>query len=163
MAKIPRIKFDHNDQFNSELTRELNSEKPLVLATINDIPIYRNFIKNLPKNPGLNKFVRDKRKLGILSEVLFWQQVHKGKFHNIDFDRQRIIGNYIVDFYVKALGPVVEVDGRSHDNKKEYDAQRQAYLENLGLKVFRCSDIDVKKNIDSVFRELEKFIIREFG
>jgi very-short-patch-repair endonuclease len=58
---------------------------------------------------------------------------------------------------------VVEVDGRSHDHKKEYDAQRQAYLENLGLKVFRCSDIDVKKNIDSVFWELEKFIIREYG
>ena len=58
---------------------------------------------------------------------------------------------------------MVEVDGRSHDNKKEYDAQRQAYLENLGLKVFRCSDIDVKKNIDTVFRQLEKFIIVEVG
>ena len=57
----------------------------------------------------------------------------------------------------------MQVDGRSHDNKKEYDAQRQAYLENLGLKVFRCRAIDVKKNIDTVFRELEKFIIREFG
>lgn len=138
-------------------------EKRVVLTSINDTTIYRNFIKNLPRNPALRQLSRGKRKEGILSEVLFWQEVHKGKFHKIDFDRQRIIGNYIVDFYVKSLGLVVEVDGRSHDHKKEYDAKRQAYLENLGLKVFRCRDIDVKKNIDSVFKELEKFIIREFG
>jgi very-short-patch-repair endonuclease len=39
-----------------------------------------------------------------LSEVLFWKQVTKGGFHNIDFDRQRVIGNYIVDFMLKDLG-----------------------------------------------------------
>ena len=94
---------------------------------------------------------------------MFWKQVHKGVFHKIDFDRQRIIGNYIVDFYVKALGLVVEVDGKSHDDKQEYDAKRQAYLESFGLKVFRCSDIDVKKNINAVFTALEKFIINEYG
>lgn len=67
---------------------------------------------------------REKRKAGILPEVLFWQQVHKKKFYAIDFDRQRIIGDYIVDFYVKALGLVVEIDGSSHDHKQEYDAKR---------------------------------------
>jgi very-short-patch-repair endonuclease len=106
---------------------------------------------------------KDKRKVGILSEVLFWKQVHKGCFHKIDFDRQRIIGNYIVDFYVKALGLVVEIDGSSHDNKQVYDAARQAYLESFGLKVYRCTDFDVKKNINAVFTSLEDFIIKEYG
>jgi very-short-patch-repair endonuclease len=64
--------------------------------------------------------------------VLFWQQVHKGIFHKIDFDRQRIIGHYIVDFYVKALGLIIEIDGVSHDHKASYDSEKQAYLENLG-------------------------------
>jgi|GEM_PF-5541858 len=36
-----------------------------------------------------------------LPEVLFWMQVTKGRFHQLDFDRQCIIGNYIVDFYIK--------------------------------------------------------------
>ena len=78
---------------NDIISTQIEEEKRVILTTINQSPIYRNFIKNLPKNPGLNKFVRDKRKEGILSEVLFWQKVHKGKFHKIDFDRQRIIGN----------------------------------------------------------------------
>jgi very-short-patch-repair endonuclease len=133
------------------------------LTKINNIPIYRNFVENLPHNPALKQLAKDKRKEGILSEVLFWQQVHKGVFHKIDFDRQRIIGNYIVDFYIKTLGLVIEIDGNSHDSKQEYDAKRQAYLESFGLKVFRCSDIDVKRNITSVFSSLEKFIIREYG
>jgi very-short-patch-repair endonuclease len=140
-----------------------NTSQKEILTTINNIPIYRNFVENLPHNPALNQLAKDKRKEGILSEVLFWQQVHKGVFYKIDFDRQRIIGNYIVDFYVKALGLVIEIDGNSHDEKQEYDAKRQAYLESFGLKVFRCRDIDVKKNINAVFTALEKFIINEYG
>jgi very-short-patch-repair endonuclease len=141
----------------------VNSQPPAILATINNTPIYKNFVENLPHNPALNQLAKDKRKAGILSEVLFWQQVHKYKFHKIDFDRQRIIGNYIVDFYVKTLGLVVEIDGSSHDNKQAYDAERQAYLESFGLKVFRCTDEDVKKNIDSVIMALEDYIIEEYG
>jgi len=135
----------------------------VVLTTINSTPIIRNFVENLPYNPALKQRARDKRKAGILSEVLFWQQVHKGMFHKIDFDRQRIIGNYIVDFYVKTLGLVVEIDGSSHDNKVEYDNIRQQFLESFGLKVYRIADIDVKKNLSWVMMELEKYIVREYG
>ena len=106
---------------------------------------------------------QQKRKAGILSEVLFWQQVHKGVFHKIDFDRQRIIGKYIVDFYVKTLGLVVEIDGCSHDEKIEYDAERQRYLESLGLRVYRIEDYDVKNNLDNVMLGLERYIVGEYG
>jgi very-short-patch-repair endonuclease len=140
-----------------------NNNEKIILTTINKIPIYRNFVENLPHNSALKQLARSKRKAGILSEVLFWMQVHKRNFHKIDFDRQRIIGNYIVDFYVKALGLVVEVDGSSHDNKQEYDAERQAYLESYGLKVFRCTDLDVKQHINYVFEALEDFIIKHYG
>ncbi len=47
--------------------------------------------------------------------MVFWKEVRNKSFWNIDFDRQRIIGNYIVDFYVKALGLVVEIDGEIHN------------------------------------------------
>ncbi len=140
-----------------------NAKKGTILTTINNKNIYRNFIENLPRSSRLNQLAKDKRKEGILSEVLFWKQVHKGCFHKIDFDCQRIIGNYIVDFYVKALGLVVEVDGSSHNYKQAYDAARKAYLESFGLKVFRCTDFDVKNNINEVFISLEDFIIKECG
>ena len=141
-------------------------EKPhceTILTTINNQPIYRNFIDVLPYNPKLKPLLKDKRKEGILSEVIFWQQVHKRKFHNIDFDRQRIVGNYIVDFYVKTLGLVIEIDGSSHDNKQDYDKARQLYLENLGLKVYRITDTDIKKNIGLSMIGLEKYILKQYS
>src|ERR1035437_245081 len=142
----------------------VNSPNPKNIVTyINHIPIKRNFVENLPHNPALKQLVKDKRKAGILSEVLFWQQVHQGKFHKIDFDRQRIIGNYIVDFYVKTLGLIVEIDGDSHYDKIEYDARRQQYLESLGLRVYRISDADVKNNLDNVMLGLERYVVSEYG
>ncbi len=133
------------------------------VTVINNIAIKRNFVENLPHNSSLSQLAKDKRKAGILSEVLFWQQVHKGHFHHIDFDRQRVIGNYIVDFYVKTLGLVVEIDGHSHDTKADYDAKRQAYLESFGLRVYRIKDGDVKMQLGKVMDELEKYIIQEYG
>ena len=90
-----------------------------ILTHIRNIPIRRNFVENLPYHPFLVPLSKRQRKARILSEVLFWQQVRGKIFHNIDFDRQRIIGNYIVDFYVKTLGLIVEIDGTSHDDKEE--------------------------------------------
>ena len=89
--------------------------------------------------------------------------VRNRNFHGIDFDRQRIIGNYIVDFYVKTLGLIVEIDGKSHDQKAEYDAGRIAFFENLGLKVFVVSDLDIKLNPATVMQDLESFIIAHYS
>lgn len=72
-----------------------------ILTTIHNIPIKRNFILNLPYNPSLKDRAKALRKAGNFSEVVFWKEVRNKSFWNIDFDRQRIIGNYIVDFYVK--------------------------------------------------------------
>ncbi len=134
-----------------------------ILTYINNVPIVRNFVENLPYNPSLKQLAKDKRKAGIYSEVLFWQQVHKGTFYKIDFDRQRIIGNYIVDFYVKTLGLIIEIDGSSHDHKAAYDAERQAYLESFGLKMYRISDWDIKRHAVTVMMGLEDYIVKEFG
>ena len=114
----PTSVFDHSSEGGEGSPRQEGSPKDgVVLTTIGNVNIIRNFVHKLPHNPTLKKLAREKRKAGILPEVLFWQQVHKKKFYAIDFDRQRIIGNYIVDFYVKSLGLVVEIDGSSHDNK----------------------------------------------
>lgn len=133
-----------------------------ILTHINGIPIHKNFVENLPCNPLLKVLLKEKRKARILSEVIFWKKVRAKKFHEIDFDRQRIIGNYIVDFYVKKLGLVVEIDGSSHDEKQVYDGIRQEYLESLGLLVFRITDFDVKNNLWIVMKELEDFIITHY-
>jgi len=133
-----------------------------ILTEINGIPIYRNFVEDLPYNPQLKPLLNGKRKAGILSEVVFWKQVRAKRFHQLDFDRQRIIGNYIVDFYVKTLGLVIEIDGWSHNNKEIYDDVRQQYLESLGLTIFRITDFDVRNNPVLVMKDLENFIIKHY-
>ena len=134
-----------------------------ILTYINDIPIKRNFVKDLPYDSKLKSRARSLRKSGNYAEVVFWQQVHKNKFHKIDFDRQRIIGNYIVDFYVKALGLVVEIDGESHNDKEEYDDKRETFLITLGLIVFKTTNFRVLHDLENVMKELEFFIIENFS
>jgi len=136
---------------------------PEILTYINEIPIRRNFIENLPCNYRLKSRARGLRKIGNYSEVVFWQQVHKRKFYYIDFDRQRIIGNYIVDFYVKTLGLVIEIDGESHNDKEDYDKKRDDYLKSLDLKIFATTNFKVLHDLDNVMRELEEFIIEHFS
>jgi len=134
-----------------------------VVTYINEIPIKRNFIENLPYNSRLKSKARALRKAGNYSEVVFWKQVHKGNFYSIDFDRQRIIGNYIVDFYVKTLGLIVEIDGESHNDKEGYDEVRENYLKSLGLQLFKTSSIRVLHDLDNVMKELEDFIIEQYS
>jgi len=134
-----------------------------ITVYINGLPIYRNFIENLPCNIKLKARARALRKAGVLSEVIFWLQVHKGIFWKIDFDRQRIIGNYIVDFYVKTLGLVIEIDGLSHNDKETYDLKRDDYLISLGIRIYKISDLRIKHDLNNVMIELERYIIEEFG
>jgi len=119
--------------------------------------------KNLPKNKDLILFSKQNRRAGILGEVLFWQQVHKGKFYGINFNRQKIIGNYIVDFYVPSLSLIIEIDGSSHDGKEEYDLERDNYLKSFGLNIFKIPDIEVTKNLSWIMNGLRDFIIAEYG
>ncbi|CAM3080299.1 endonuclease domain-containing protein [Kaistella daneshvariae] len=133
------------------------------LTNIKGIEIYRRKIDLLPKNKELLARSRSLRKGYILSEVIFWKAVRNKNFFDIDFDRQRIIGNYIVDFYIKSLGVVIEIDGSSHNDKEEYDDKRQQFLESLNLKVYKISDFRIKNDFANVMKELEDYIIVHFS
>jgi very-short-patch-repair endonuclease len=120
---------------------------------------FKQRILNLPSNTQLKQRAKELRKQGVLSEVLFWNEVKRKKILDLDFDRQKIIGNYIVDFYIKKLGIVIEIDGVSHNEKLEEDEIRDNYLKSLGLTVIRYSDLDVKHNLDNVIQDLKNQII----
>lgn len=72
---------------------------------------------------------------------------------DLQFYRQKLLGNYIVDFYCPAKSLVVEIDGGQHyeDENIERDKKRDKYLERvLKLKVIRFTNIDVLKNLEGV-------------
>ena len=72
--------------------------------------------------------------------------------YDIHFYRQRIIGDYIVDFYCPKAKLVIEVDGSQHfeEDAFEYDKVRTEYLEALGLHVQRFANNEVNENFDGV-------------
>jgi very-short-patch-repair endonuclease len=134
-----------------------------IIAVIKGVNIHRNHISNLPANVQLRDRAKKFRKAGNYPEVVFWKQVNRYQFYNIDFDRQRIIGNYIVDFYVKALGLIIEIDGTVHNDREDYDEKRTQFLESFNLRVYRISYLRVLHDLSNVMDELEDFIISNYS
>jgi very-short-patch-repair endonuclease len=114
------------------------------------------FKLKLPFNPKLKDRARELRKAGNLAEVVLWQQIKNKQLNNLDFDRQKIIGNYIVDFFCQEHGLIIEINGSSHDNKLEYDIQRELYLKGFSLKVLNFTDKEVLNSLDLVVEEIKK-------
>ncbi len=70
--------------------------------------------------------------------------------------RQKIIGNFIVDFYISSCKLVIELDGAQHTEPQavEYDAQRTAYLQGIGCRVLRYANNAVDTNFAGVCEDI---------
>lgn len=113
--------------------------------------------KIIPYRPDLREKAKQLRKNSTLAEVLLWEEI-KGRKLGTQFHRQVPMLNYIVDFYCHELQLAIEVDGDSHDEKVEYDQQREQDLKAYGVKFLRFEDIDVKRNIRFVVEEIFHWI-----
>ena len=73
------------------------------------------------------------------------------------FRRQYVIGNYIVDFYCHKAKLVVELDGSQHyePTEAQKDRIRTAYLESLGLRVLRFTNLEVLQQFRSVCEAID--------
>ena len=78
-----------------------------------------------------------------------------------DFDRQRPIGNYIVDFYCKDLQLALEVDGITHEEEKAIlkDKERQNELEMSGVSFLRFDALLIVNKVESAVKEIERWIL----
>ncbi|TXE03718.1 endonuclease domain-containing protein [Algoriphagus aquimarinus] len=114
----------------------------------------------LPYNKSLREFSRELRAHSTLSEILLWQKLRASQFRGYGFNRQKPLGNYIVDLYSNKLNLIIEIDGDSHFNEQAIleDEVRQQILEKNGLNFLRFLDIDVKKNMEFVLSELNFYI-----
>lgn len=54
--------------------------------------------------------------------------------HPLKFQRQKVVGNYILDFYCNRAKIAIEIDGSQHyeDDGRKYDDRRTEILENRG-------------------------------
>ena len=111
--------------------------------------------RNFSYNSKLKDRARELRKEQTPAEKKLWFQYLKKS--NYRFLRQKPIGNFITDFYCPELKLVIEIDGFSHftDDGKQYDAERTAFLEGLGIQVLRITNNDVSNKFDEVCRIID--------
>jgi very-short-patch-repair endonuclease len=79
---------------------------------------------------------------------------------NYKFRRQHPIDRFIIDFYCAAAKLCIEIDGDSHyeQNQEEYDKARTVFLEELGYRVIRFTNRDVRYNINAVVDEIIRVV-----
>lgn len=138
----------------------------------------RQKVRDLKKKPILNRKVVKVKPINVhvlaqkeLAEkrvIELYQNPTKTEFrlikifehHNIPFEFQKLFIKgmrfYIVDFFIYGL--IIEIDGRSHSNTKDYDAKRTKWLLTKGSvkKVVRFKNKEV---YSSPLRVLGKILI----
>ncbi|MBX7243715.1 MAG: endonuclease domain-containing protein [Bacteroidia bacterium] len=109
----------------------------------------------LKYNPVLKERARNNRNNPTKTETMLWQRLKGKQVAGFDFDRQKPIDDFIIDFYCKAKMLAIEVDGSSHDGNDIYDMTRQSKLESLGIRFLRFTNEQVLYGIENVVAEIE--------
>ena len=91
------------------------------------------------------------------AERLLWEHI-RAKQLSVKFNRQHIIGDFIVDFVCIEKGLVIEVDGGYHSEygQIEKDELRIERLKDLGFHVIRFKNEDVLGDISGVLNIIKK-------
>lgn len=107
-------------------------------------------------NKNLKHYSRELRKSMTDAERLLWSKIRSKQLKGHQFYRQKIIDNYIADFFCPKAKLVIELDGGQHysNDGKEKDAARDAFMAGIGLKVLRFSDRDVFENLNGVVEKI---------
>jgi very-short-patch-repair endonuclease len=104
-----------------------------------------------------NDLAKELRRKMTPSEKLLWQRLRNHKISGLKFRRQHPIRWYIADFYCHEARLVIEVDGPIHQNadRAEHDRQRDGVMEELGIKVLRFSNNQVRFHLPRVLKEIK--------
>ena len=113
------------------------------------------FYKYNPKNREYWRVNRNQDTM-TESEWKIWNLVLKKDKTWYRFLRQKLIWNYILDFYCSKLKLCIEIDDWSHDWKWKSDEIRTKYLNGLWIKVIRYTNKDVDNNLDWVIMDLNE-------
>jgi very-short-patch-repair endonuclease len=106
--------------------------------------------RHIPYDPELIPLARDLRKNMTKQERKLWYEFLRDREYQ--FHRQKVILDFIADFYCPAYKLVIEVDGNQHYTKigKEADEERTKSLNAYGIEVMRF----MNNEIDHDFKEV---------
>ncbi len=90
---------------------------------------------------------REMRKNQTETEKKIWTVLKNKQINNLKFLRQKIIGEFIIDFYCHEIKLALEIDGEIHNKQKERDIEREDFLKyKFGLDILRYTNKFVLEN-----------------
>ena len=103
----------------------------------------------------LRSYSQQLRKEATKEERHLWYDFLKN--YPIQFKRQYLIDQYIVDFYCYKAKLVIELDGSQHYEPKKqiYDQQRTADITAKGFKVLRFTNLEIKRQFSAVCEKID--------
>ncbi len=109
-------------------------------------------------NPNLTDNARNLRKNMTKEERHLWYDFLRN--YKIRFLKQKVIDNYIVDFYCSKAKLVIELDGSQHYYEKGLlsDKIRTDRIEKYGLTVLRIPNNEINENFDGVCEFIDNFV-----
>ena len=113
---------------------------------------------NQTNNGKLRPFAQKLRREMTKEERRLWYSFLKTL--PVTVNRQKVIGPYIVDFYVASAKLVIELDGSQHYEESgiSADRERDQYLASLGLQVLRYTNTDINRNFSTVCEDIWRHI-----
>ncbi|MEI6352651.1 MAG: endonuclease domain-containing protein [Candidatus Nomurabacteria bacterium] len=110
----------------------------------------------LPYDPKLKDISRDLRKNQTEAEKKIWNE-YLSKLE-LNVMRQKIIGYFIVDFYIAKLKLIIEIDGEIHEKLKERDMERSLFLQKYNLKIIRITNKSILNNSEKTYKKLDEIL-----
>ena len=109
-------------------------------------------------NSALVPYAKDLRKNMTKEERHLWYDFLRD--YPVKIYRQKILGNYIADFYCAKAKLVIELDGSQHyqENGENSDFIRTKYLEEMNLTVIRIPNNIINTNFDGVCKYIDDFV-----
>ncbi len=94
------------------------------------------------------------------AEQKLWFHLRRKQIGNVQFYRQRPIGEYVVDFLAPAVKLVIEIDGSQHNESDALlrDEKRTGFLASQGLNVLRFDNLQVLQQIEAVLEMIHRYI-----
>ena len=106
-------------------------------------------------NKRLVPLARQLRKEMTKEERHLWYDFLRN--YPVRFFRQKVLGQYIVDFYCAEARLVVELDGSQHYEAENIakDQERTAFLEGYGLQIIRIPNNEISTNFRGVCEHID--------
>ena len=113
---------------------------------------------SLKKNYELLNIARILRRNMTRQEKHLWYDFLR--YYPIKIYKQRIIDNFVADFYCHSARLVIELDGSQHytNQGKADDEERSKIIEEYGIYVLRFSNKDIDDNFEGVCYTIDKVI-----